>query len=208
MAEKRTTWDGFHCMDCGYDLTGIESAHCPECGHELIAGGLDLSVAREDAARHARRLSGCCLVGLVLGCLQMLVDPEAIIVAFFFVIIYSFFTAIAVVIIGVISTGCAKRHERSRTRLVWSSSVGWCFWPVAVVPPSVGVAILAFDPRPGLVLLFLLLLGGLIGFVQAWHRALRGLGLSPWSSALLLQLVSVLGASLAGTLLFLFALAA
>ncbi|MFG0251841.1 MAG: hypothetical protein ACF8NJ_03090, partial [Phycisphaerales bacterium JB038] len=51
----KARWDGFHCMDCGYDLTGLESAFCPECGHELIPGGFNVGDTEQRAARHAYR---------------------------------------------------------------------------------------------------------------------------------------------------------
>jgi hypothetical protein len=206
MHHNRSRWDGFRCMDCGYDLSCIDSDACPECGHVLIPGGFDIGIAQGRAAGHARLLLSLCGGAVFLSfTIGLLADFEGASFTLGFAIIYGVVATLFALVVYGVSGLFAERHTRSRARAVWRCCCGWCYWPGAVIPLGLVLGTLTGSAAAAAVILAAVSVFGVAAFVVNWRDAARLMHLPLTTPALLVQVGSLLGAATLGIFLFLLA---
>jgi hypothetical protein len=174
MKQQPARWDGFQCLTCGYDLTGLDTDTCSECGVAIEAANYEkLEALRESVPPHCISTLGVCLVlgypflveALMSGG-EILLDPRLCLLL-----------ALPIAQWGpaTLHLLCAGVNRHRAWSLIWMSTSGWLLW---LAP----FALLITDASNGSPLFAAMIssLGLIVWGSRAQIKA-RSLGLTLWA---------------------------
>jgi hypothetical protein len=192
MSEVQPTWDGLHCLDCGYDLTGIETGVCPEC-----AAALDRPLMRrvEELWAFARVGSG--------------LDASILLLLFIIALGSTWdFAFCAIVTLGIVVlaygplalVALAPRCERRRWCIAWLLEARWLSLPIA---PAILALSLWMLCLLWIVLIPLLVLGPIVGWFVWYYRFLARLSALGLSSTSITARLLIIGSAVSPIVVYL-----